>query len=59
MSVSADSSVVSTPPLNEAVNCDNVQQRIADLIAQAPTLSESRRARIAAVLASVTSAGAA
>ena len=58
MSVSADT-LVSTPPLYEALDRDSVQQRIADLVAQAPALSEARRARISAVFTSDTSGGAA
>ena len=58
MSVSADT-LVSAPPLYEALDRDSVQQRIADLVAQAPALSEARRARISAVLTSAVSGGAA
>lgn len=58
MSVSADT-LVSTPPLYEAPDRDSVQQRIADLVAQAPALSEARRVRISAVLTSAASGGAA
>ncbi|GAA1610616.1 hypothetical protein [Leucobacter chromiireducens] len=42
----------------QASSLEDIEVHIADLVAQAPVLSEARRARIAAALASASSGGA-
>lgn len=56
MFAAADIEALAVP---RAVSLEHIHERIvADLVAQAPALSEARRARIAAALASATQGGA-